>query len=402
MPLQKPSPHRFIAPTAASSTPKSKPKSNLRHAIAAHTPKQMSELQFKKITPAKRFVVAPPQKANTEDVTPRAAVPDRVEEPDSSASIDNTPRPRQQRKLGRVESIEEASQSSPSRPPDEDVFDIVQTIEHEPMLDRDEGDERGEVQEEDDGDELLFETSRPKRRRTSPPSPTLHPRPPPETPAGAASHRFRFAHAPQTPVPLTNLSALASTSQTPKTTTPPAPLSARPHFILPAPPSPSKPSKPLPEIFSPSRKNQKYISSGLASTVQGWIIEATQTGFAGGVVYGREREDGFKVRVRVSGLGSEGSTGGGGEDGKEEVECGPGGVVFVRGDMEPGICDSSSASSTAGEDEGLRVLLAGQGGARGSGGVKVKVGDVVGIRAPTWDIEVGGEKWVVGVDWAVL
>jgi hypothetical protein len=134
--------------------------------------------------------------------------------------------------------------------------------------------------------------------------------------------------------------------------------------------------------------------------VQGWIIEAAQTGFAagsaaGGVVYGREREDGFRVRVRVSGLGSERSTSGGGEDREEEVECWPGGVLFVRG-------DASRASSTAGEDEGLRVLLAGQGGARGSGGVKVRVGDVVGIRAPTWDIDVGEEKWMVGVDWAVL
>jgi hypothetical protein len=39
---------------------------------------------------------------------------------------------------------------------------------------------------------------------------------------------------------------------------------------------------------------------------------------------------------------------------------------------------------------------------RGAAGVKVRVGDVVGVKAPTWDIHVGGEKWVVGVEWVVL
>jgi hypothetical protein len=67
-----------------------------------------------------------------------------------------------------------------------------------------------------------------------------------------------------------------------------------------------------------------------------------------------------------------------------EVECFPGHFVFVHG-----------------EDE-VRVLLAGQGGARGTGGVKLKIGGNVGIRAPMWDVDVGGETWVVGVDWVVL
>jgi hypothetical protein len=47
-------------------------------------------------------------------------------------------------------------------------------------------------------------------------------------------------------------------------------------------------------------------------------------------------------------------------------------------------------------------LLAGQGGARGTGGVKLRIGGSVGIRAPMWDIDVGGETWLVGVDWVVL
>jgi hypothetical protein len=32
----------------------------------------------------------------------------------------------------------------------------------------------------------------------------------------------------------------------------------------------------------------------------------------------------------------------------------------------------------------------------------VRVGDVVGVKAPTWVVDVGGEKWVVGVEWMVL
>jgi hypothetical protein len=24
------------------------------------------------------------------------------------------------------------------------------------------------------------------------------------------------------------------------------------------------------------------------------------------------------------------------------------------------------------------------------------------VRAPTWDVDIGGEKWIVGVDWVVL
>lgn len=129
--------------------------------------------------------------------------------------------------------------------------------------------------------------------------------------------------------------------------------------------------------------------------VQGWIIDAaqTRTGTAG-IVWGRGREDGVRVKVRISSLG--------GGDEVEGVECWPGGVVFVWGETEPGMYNASRASSVAGEEQGVRVLLAGQGGVGGAGGVRIRVESVVGIRAPTWEIDVGGEKWMVGVDWVVL
>lgn len=137
-----------------------------------------------------------------------------------------------------------------------------------------------------------------------------------------------------------------------------------------------------------------------------WIIEIANTGFAaqersasGGVIWGRERDDGVKLRVRIG----DASTGVVSADGgSDEVECFPGGVVFVRGDTEPGLYNASRAGSVVGDDVETRVLLAGQGGARGSGGVRVKRGGVVGVRAPMWEVDVGGEMWVVGVDWVVL
>jgi hypothetical protein len=73
--------------------------------------------------------------------------------------------------------------------------------------------------------------------------------------------------------------------------------------------------------------------------------------------------------------------------------------VFVRGETDPGLYNASRAS---GVDSEMRVLLAGQGGARGAGGVVLKIGAHVGIRSPTWEVDVQGEMWVVGVDWVLL
>ena len=393
MPATKPSPHRFIAPNPPpTQTPKPKSKSNLRHTISAHTPKQSSELQFKKITPAKRFVVVPPQRPQPGDVISHA--PDCVEEPTPDTLLSHTPRPKVQRNLEKAESIEEASQSSPSQQTNGTVFDVVHTIEHDPTFAEEKDEEAG-----DDDDEILFVSeARSKRRRTSPSSSALHQQQLPETPlSSTTSHRFRLPP-PQTPMLFSNLNVVASNISTTAVTTC-APPPSRPHFILPPQPtSPQKPSKPLPEIFSPSRKNQKYVPDGLASTVQTWVIETANTGFAAqersvGMVWGKEKQDGVRLKVRISSLGVEGL---------HELECFSGSAVVVRGDTEPGLYSMSRSLSTVNEEEGAKILLAGQGGARGTGGVKIRIGCIIGIRAPTWNIDIIGEKWVVGVDWMLL
>jgi hypothetical protein len=138
--------------------------------------------------------------------------------------------------------------------------------------------------------------------------------------------------------------------------------------------------------------------------MQSWIIETANTGFAaqersttGGVVWVRDREDGVRLRVRVKAACSSSS-----QDGEPEVECFPGHFVFVRGETEPGMYNHSRAPSVVDNDGEMRILLAGQGGARGAAGVKIKIGSIVGVRAPMWDVDVAGEKWMIGVDWVAI
>ena len=407
MSTHTPSPHRFLAPNPPSTQNcKQKPPSSLRNALAGQTPRpdvatrQKPELQFKKLTPAKRFVIAPTRPETSTEGHTKGNERSNGIWTDTRTEVTLRSKPR--RKLERVESIEEASQSSPidRQDGDEEVC-LVQSIEHNGIFASDDARE-----EEDQEEAMLFETVGPnKRRRTSllsSPSRQRDIEPCIPVPAhNATTHRFKVA-APRTPAPfgVSHTTTQISTTPGPSTTS----ALHRPHFLLPAlPTSPPKPSKPLPEIFSPSRKNGKYIPDGLASTVTGWIIETANTGFvaqdrSSGINWGRDREEGVRMKVRVEVI----STGADKTSQESEVECYPGSVIFVRGATEPGLYNASRSLSDFGEEGESRVLLAGQGGTRGSGGVKIKVGGIVGIRAPMWDVDVSGEKWVVGVDWVVL
>jgi hypothetical protein len=388
MPTHTPSPHRFIAPNPLSTQkPKPKPQSSLRNGFTVQTPKpdittnNQNDVQSRKLTPAKRFVIAPHRRTPSGN---ELAESKDYEEAQVLVHSQLTPRPKLRRKFERIESIEEP-QSSPDAPlHDTNSFGIVQSVEHERLF----GDNEAQQEEDEDDDEMLFVTEEHnKRRRISPhssspsrgnPEPTT-----PIAPHNSTTHRF-VVPPPRSPALFSGAKNLANTASLTPATTATTPAPHRPAFILPPQPtSPTKASRPLPEIFSPSRKTQRYVPNGLASTLQGWIIETANTGFAaqervtiGGVVWGRDREDGVKLKVHVTAASL--------QDANGEVECFPGQFVFVHGDDE------------------TRVLLAGQGGARGAGGVKIRVGGVVGIRAPMWDVDVGGDKWVFGVDWVVL
>lgn len=75
-------------------------------------------------------------------------------------------------------------------------------------------------------------------------------------------------------------------------------------------------------------------------------------------------------------------------------------VSDVRGE-DPIFVEGAPGDGDGAVEAGGVVLVSGQG--KGTGGQEgVKVGDVVGIRAPTWEIEVMGRQWHVGVDWKVI
>ncbi len=421
MPTHTPSPHRFLAPTPSASKPK--PPSNLRNSLVAapsrtNGPKnQKTELQFKKLTPAKRFVVTPGR--------PRISTGLDFDEQDGSkpseqnAKTQLTPRPKPKRPFERVESIEDASQSSSIAPQDEDAEPgVMQSIEQDSSDTEEEG--RDDNNDDDDDQKMLFQPpDRSKRRRVSlpsspPPRQQLHAQTP-ISPPRPMIHQFktpghRKSVSLVSPSVAIHSPFITTASHTPglsMSTGPTTPAPSRPHFLLPAlPTSPPKPSKSLPEIFSPSRKSGRYLPTGFASTVSSWIIETANSGYAAqtGVTWGsRQRDDGVKLRVRISGVsrGFEKQVGEAREE-EEEIDCFTGGIAFVRGMTEPGMYNASRAPLGVDDDAQLRVLLAGQGGARGTGGIKVRVGGVVGIRQPLWDIDVGGEKWFVAVDWMVL
>ncbi|KAI8931034.1 hypothetical protein NX059_012045 [Plenodomus lindquistii] len=407
MPTDTPSPHRFLAPRAAAQPSKLKPPSGLRNVLAVQTPKAAiatrppPDAQLKKVTPARRFVLPPSRPAPSAETPVKAK--ETEPEPWKDAPAQETPRPKPRRKFERVESIQDSSQSSAVGTQDDPNGEgVVQSIEQDGTIDNN---------THDDEEEMLFAPSNRnhKRRRISPPSsPSIRPDTAPQTPLPShtsTSHRFKPLS--RAPGPFASIASTFTTPLPNSHTTPgpaPTPAPHRPHFVLPPPPtSPPKPSKPLPEIFSPSRKHGKYIPNGLASTMTSWIIEAAGTGYAaqergsGGVVWGRERDDGVKVRVRADHV-SRGAV----EEGGDEMECFSGSVVFVRGEVDHERYNASRVGSIGDEDGVVRVLLAGQGGARGSGGVRIRKGGVVGIRAPLWEVDVSGEVWTVGVDWVVL
>jgi hypothetical protein len=407
MPTHTPSPHRFLAtnPPAAPAA-RQKPPTNLRKTFTFPTPKPTAavcdkiEAESKKVTPAKRFVLPPHRRTPSAEEDKKGKNHEAA--PWLTAHAQLTPWPKPRRKFERVESIEETLRSSPiaSGYGNDDTG-----IEHSAGHGRMSGDDAAQQEHGEQDEEMLFMSDEPnKRRRVSPAiSPSSHQPSEPTTPIAThnnSTHRF-IVPPPRTPALFSAVNPDSASISHPTSETP---AQHRPAFILPPQPtSPPKPSRPLPEIFSPSRKTQKYIPGGLASTLQGWIIETANTGFAaqerstgGGVVWGRDREDGVRLKVQVIAVSSSVSQ----DEG--EVKCFPGQIVFVRGDTEPGLYNASRAPGAVSNNWETRVLLAGQGGARGAGGIIIRSGARVGIRSPMWEVDVQGETWVVGVDWVLL
>ncbi|KAL9626023.1 MAG: hypothetical protein Q9204_007646, partial [Flavoplaca sp. TL-2023a] len=148
----------------------------------------------------------------------------------------------------------------------------------------------------------------------------------------------------------------------------------RPSFVLP-PRSPSPQPNTLP-IFSPQRRGAKYVPGGMASTVRDWVIEIAGTAT-------RRKEEEWDVVLRVGAVGE-------GDGGR---------VVLIQ---ESGVMDGD------GEEMGFRGGIREEKGRRkwmlagGDDDRKIRMGMMIGIRRPVWDVEVKGVVWGVGVDWGLL
>lgn len=106
----------------------------------------------------------------------------------------------------------------------------------------------------------------------------------------------------------------------------------------------------------------------MAATAQQWVIETGQAAVQSrrGQAYLRGEEVVMRVKV-------------------EDVE---GDGPFM-------------ACARTANGEAMHVLLTRNASTSSSRVTRVKNGDVIGIRAPTWEVQIDGRSWTVGVDWAV-
>jgi hypothetical protein len=187
--------------------------------------------------------------------------------------------------------------------------------------------------------------SSPKRRRVDVSDPTSTPQPTPG--------RFILPSTGTSRMPLTQADGNTSNS-------------SRPAFLMASLPPPPEAVTPLPDAFSPRRRGQKFVPGGLASELQSWVIEAAQTASQSRPRNALAVDDSVHV-IDV-----------------DEVKGN--GPVFAHG-------------TRAGKRTSKVLLVDGQANQRAD---KVEAGDRVSIRLPTWDVQVLGEAWTVGVDWRTM
>lgn len=153
----------------------------------------------------------------------------------------------------------------------------------------------------------------------------------------------------------------ASTSTEPGST-------QRPAFIR-QPIQPQEPAEPLPEAFSPHRRGQKFVAGGMAATLQQWVLDTGQAAVQSRKGQEYLRGEDYVMRVKVD----------------EVTGSGP---FIVRAKTVNG--------------DVVAILLAGGAHALGSESKQVHAGGVVGIRAPTWEIQLDSTTYTVGVDWRII
>jgi hypothetical protein len=130
----------------------------------------------------------------------------------------------------------------------------------------------------------------------------------------------------------------------------------------------------LPAAFSPQRRGAKYVPGGLAAELQGWLSDVKRWDEDIGALTHQSGREGFKILVK-------------------EVSRDGGRMYLVRGSVEAG----------GGEDG--RFILAGEGRLTGlgrrKGGDEVRVGGLVEVEGPVWEVELEDRIWVVCCEWWV-
>jgi len=139
---------------------------------------------------------------------------------------------------------------------------------------------------------------------------------------------------------------------------------SRPIFRLPVSVHP-EPAEPLPDAFSPHRRRQRFLPGGMAAEVQQWIVETTQS-----VGQHRRSTTGADLLQAI--------------------------VLESSGPSSTGMVLAKAAAG----NRRVRLLLAGSGKIQSAS--SIKQGDVLAIKAPSWNIELEGVPWMIGIDWRIL
>ena len=134
----------------------------------------------------------------------------------------------------------------------------------------------------------------------------------------------------------------------------------RPAFRLP-PQEAATVSQPLPDAFSPHRRGQRFVPGGMATEVQQWVVETAQS-------FNQQRNTASENATHVSVVEASNNIGDG--------------MILVKGQSDHGP---------------LNLLLVPYG--MNIASPDVNQGDILAIRAPTWQIKLASEIWVVAADW---
>ncbi|CCU78245.1 hypothetical protein BGHDH14_bgh02688 [Blumeria hordei DH14] len=134
---------------------------------------------------------------------------------------------------------------------------------------------------------------------------------------------------------------------------------------------------PQPIQFSPHRRGHRYISGGLAATLQGWLvnIENHKPSQPGGI-------SPLLMNVIVD----------------DFIHGGITGMILVSGNTPPMEGEISKDIPRK-----VKLLLAGKGtGTESQSKRQILKGSTIGIKAPTWQVNIKEEKWNIAVDWVVV